>query len=95
VGLVGKTEGLRKVHEGSAQAFSLHGTLAPGGILLLASDGCWTPLGLPALKRAILSGVGKTVERAADPQHMKNSLNFANTCLKVVDTRRASVSLWT
>src|SRR3974390_1125790 len=22
------------------------------------------------------------------PQHMKNSLNFANTCLKVVDTRR-------
>src|SRR5271157_658371 len=23
------------------------------------------------------------------PQHMKNSLNFANTCLKVVDTRRA------
>src|ERR1700741_4715455 len=22
------------------------------------------------------------------PQHMKNSLNFANTCLKIVDTRR-------
>src|SRR5208337_1049975 len=22
------------------------------------------------------------------PQHMKNSLNFANTCLKVIDTRR-------
>jgi Integrase core domain len=25
------------------------------------------------------------------PQHMKNSLNFANTCLKVVDTRRVYI----
>ena len=27
------------------------------------------------------------------PQHMKNSLNFANTCLKVVDTRRIGLLL--
>src|ERR1700751_5213013 len=27
------------------------------------------------------------------PQHMKNSLNFANTCLKVVDTRRFGYSI--
>src|SRR2546423_11727710 len=25
------------------------------------------------------------------PQQMKNSLNFANTCLKIVDTRRAAL----
>src|ERR1700751_3167686 len=25
------------------------------------------------------------------PQNMKNSLNFANTCLKVVDTRRSDI----
>jgi len=28
------------------------------------------------------------------PQHMKNSLNFANTCLKVVDTRRVASLPW-
>jgi hypothetical protein len=27
------------------------------------------------------------------PQHMKNSLNFANTCLKVVDTRRVYIAI--
>src|ERR1700745_272880 len=27
------------------------------------------------------------------PQHMNNSLNFANTCLKVVDTRRRATLL--
>jgi serine/threonine protein phosphatase PrpC len=49
----------QRLGSGSAQAFHFHGTIAPGDILLLASDGCWTPLALPLLKRTIVSGVGK------------------------------------
>src|SRR5256885_9373198 len=28
------------------------------------------------------------------PQQMKNSLNFANTCLKIIDTRRSARSVF-
>src|SRR5208283_2153960 len=38
--------------------------------------------------RSSLSGDPGAKFFCGKPQHMKNSLNFANTCLKVIDTRR-------
>lgn len=49
----------QRLGSGAAQAFPLHGSLASGDMLLLLTDGAWTPLGLPLLKKAILSAVGK------------------------------------
>src|SRR3974390_3117068 len=40
--------------------------------------------------RSSLPGDPGAIFFCGKPQHMKNSLNFANTCLKVVDTRRYS-----
>src|SRR5215469_13390039 len=42
----------------------------------------------PSWKSSLLGDPGAKFF-CGKPQHMKNSLNFANTCLKVVDTRRA------
>src|SRR5271166_3964818 len=39
--------------------------------------------------RSSLSGDPGAKFFCGKPQHMKNSLNFANTCLKVIDTRRS------
>src|SRR5215469_14479796 len=41
----------------------------------------------PSWKSSLLGDPGAKFF-CGKPQHMKNSLNFANTCLKVVDTRR-------
>jgi hypothetical protein len=48
-----------RLGSGEAQAFPFHGALASGDILLFLTDGAWTPLGLPLLKKAILGSVGK------------------------------------
>src|SRR5271165_2952421 len=40
--------------------------------------------------RSSLSGDPGAKFFCGKPQHMKNSLNFANTCLKVIDTRRCA-----
>lgn len=47
------TEGASKHRLGSGQVepWPIHLPLKPGDVLLLASDGAWTPLGLPALRR--------------------------------------------
>jgi serine/threonine protein phosphatase PrpC len=49
----------QRLGSGSAQAFPIQGSLASGDILLLLSDGAWTPLGLFPLKKAIVSAAGK------------------------------------
>jgi serine/threonine protein phosphatase PrpC len=55
------TDAARKnrLGSGEAQAYFFHSTLSSGDILLFLTDGAWTPLGLPLLKRAVLSSVGK------------------------------------
>lgn len=49
----------QRLGSGNAQSFPIHGSLASGDILLLLTDGAWSPLAMPLLKKAILSGVGK------------------------------------
>jgi hypothetical protein len=46
-------------------------------------------VGRPSWKSSLLGDPGAKF-LCGKPQHMKNSLNFANTCFKVVDTRRWS-----
>src|SRR5271165_2873385 len=43
--------------------------------------------------RSSLSGDPGAKFFCGKPQHMKNSLNFANTCLKVIDTRRRALAV--
>ena len=55
------TEGAAKhrLGSGKAEAFAISRRLAPGDILLLLSDGAWTPLGPYLLKKAVVGNIGK------------------------------------
>src|SRR5208283_1156031 len=48
-----------RLGSGKAEAFPIHQQLSPGEILLLMSDGAWTPLGMYALKKAVQSTMGR------------------------------------
>jgi serine/threonine protein phosphatase PrpC len=51
------TDGAAKQRLGSGQAqpFTIHLMLAPGDIMLLLSDGAWTPLNLYALEKTVVA----------------------------------------
>ena len=53
----------------------------------LKKDKSGDTVGRPSWESSLLGDPGAKFF-CGKPQHMKNSLNFANTCLKVVDTRR-------
>ena len=53
----------------------------------LKKDKSGDTVGRPSCRSSLLGDPGAKFF-SGKPQHMKNSLNFANTCLKVVDTRR-------
>src|SRR5205823_12271339 len=53
----------------------------------LKKDKSGDTVGRPSWKSSLLGDPGAKFF-CGKPQHMKNSLNFASTCLKVVDTRR-------
>ena len=57
----------------------------------LKKDKSGDTVGRPSWKSSLLGDPGAKFF-CGKPQHMKNSLNFASTCLKVVDTRRYSVA---
>lgn len=48
-----------RLGSGKAEAFPIHQQLSPGEILLLMSDGAWTPLGMYPLKKAVQSTMGR------------------------------------
>ena len=55
------TEGASKFRLGSgrAEAFPIRQTMTSGEILLLLSDGAWTPLGPYLLKKAVITAVAR------------------------------------
>ncbi|MFI5422167.1 MAG: SpoIIE family protein phosphatase [Nitrososphaerales archaeon] len=48
-----------RLGSGKAEPFPIHQKLNPGDILLLVSDGAWTPLGIYQLKKAVQSALGR------------------------------------
>ena len=58
----------------------------------LKKDKSGDTVGRPSCRSSLLGDPGAKFF-SGKPQHMKNSLNFANTCLKVVDTRRIGLLL--